>query len=106
MRPTRESCLCRVNLVQQINSGGDERTLFFEHQGNRAVRAGRWKLVALDDHAWELYDFASDRTEMNDLAKSHPEKVKNLAAAWDKWGAENQVTPLPRDLRVKYLKPD
>ena len=83
-----------------------DRTLYFEHQGNRAIRSGNWKLVAFDDQPWELYDFTKDRTEMNNLAKSHPEKVKELSTAWDKWGKENYVTPLPRDLKVKYLKPD
>ena len=48
----------------------------------------------------------ADRTELNDLAQTHPEKVKELSAAWEKWGAENYVTPLPRDLGVKYLKVD
>jgi arylsulfatase len=63
-------------------------------------------LVALDDQPWELYDFAKDRIEMNDLSEKKPERVKAMSAAWDRWGAENQVTPLPKDLRVKYLKPD
>ena len=94
------------NLIEQINDGGEERMLFFEHQGNRAVRHGRWKLVALDDEPWELYDFDVDRIEMNDLAKKHPRRVKRMAAAWDTWGAANQVTPLPRDLGVGYLKAD
>ncbi len=44
---------------------------------------------------------AAVRTEMNYLANVHPEKVQELNAAWEKWGAENQVTPLPRDLGVK-----
>lgn len=94
------------NLIKQLNQGGVERTLFFEHQGNRAVRRGNWKLVALDDEPWELYDFTNDRIEMNDLSENFPLRVKQLSAAWDWWAAENQVTPLPRDLKVKYLKPD
>lgn len=94
------------NLIHQLENDSDERTLFFEHQGNRAVRAGRWKLVALDDQPWELYDFSVDRTESNDLANAHPPRVKSMSAAWDKWAADNQVTPLPKDLGVKYLKPD
>ncbi len=94
------------NLIEQINKGGEERMLFFEHQGNRAVRHGRWKLVALDDKPWELYDFSVDRVEMNDLSQKYPQRVKKMAAAWDKWGAANQVTPLPRDLKVDYLKAD
>ena len=30
--------------------------LFFEHEGSRAVRDGKWKLVSLSGDAWELYD--------------------------------------------------
>ena len=71
-----------------------------------APSQGKWKLVALDDEPWELYDLTKDRTEMNDLAAKYPKKVKQLSAAWNKWGAANQVTPLPRDRGVKYLKPD
>lgn len=96
-----------VDLIAQFhNGGGNERTLFFEHQGNRAVRSGDWKIVAFDDKPWELYDMGNDRTEMTDLSAQYPEKVKSMNAAWEKWGAENLVTPLPDDLGVKYLKAD
>lgn len=95
-----------VDLVQQINDGGPQRMLFFEHQGNRAVRNGKWKLVALDDQPWELYDFTADRTESNNLASAHASQVQEMSAAWDVWAAKNQVTPLPKDLGVKYLKAD
>lgn len=96
-----------VDLIEQLHDGGGaDRTLFFEHQGNRAVRMGRWKLVAFDDEPWELYDFQTDRTELNDLAKTHPERVAEMSAAWDAWGEANFVTPLPKDLGVGYLKPD
>ncbi len=98
--------LLGTDLLSQLARGGDARTLYFEHQGNRAVRKGRWKLVALDDQPWELYDFDADRIESNDLAKKHPERVKRMAAAWDRWAAKNHVTPLPHDLRVPYLKAD
>ena len=99
------------DLIADLNSGQLEssekaRTLFFEHQGNRALRQGKWKLVALDDQSWELYDFTNDRIEANDLATKHPDLVQQLSGQWDQWAAENHVTPLPRDLRVKYLKPD
>lgn len=95
------------DLVAQINEGtNEERILFFEHQGNRAVRQGKWKLVAFDDRPWELYDFSVDRTELNDLSGKYPEKVEELNAAWETWADENQVTPLPKDLGVKYLKAD
>ena len=82
-----------------------ERDLFFEHQGNRAVRRGDWKLCALRGGPWELYNMRSDRVEMNDLAASQPSLVQSLAAAWDAWATANHVTPLPVDYGVGYLAP-
>jgi len=98
--------LSGIDLIDQLNRDSTDRTLFFEHQGNRAVRQGKWKLVALDDAPWELYDLLVDRTESNDLARDFPDKVEELNAAWKTWATRNQVTPLPKDLKVKYLKPD
>lgn len=77
------------------------RTLFWEHEGNRAVRADRWKLVALRGRPWELYDFDVDRTEMHNVADQHPEIVARLTKAWDEWAARCHVTrgrssPAPR----------
>ncbi len=61
------------------------RQIFMEHEGNRAVREGRWKLVALKDKPWELYDLEADPTEMNNLAASKVDFVTRLAKAWDVW---------------------
>ncbi|MDQ3685701.1 MAG: arylsulfatase [Acidobacteriota bacterium] len=68
--------------------------IFWEHEGNRAVREGKWKLVAKENQPWELYDLAADRTEINNLAAQHPEKVKELSAKWDTWAARANVLPL------------
>lgn len=57
--------------------------LWWLHEGNRAIRVGDWKLVAARDEPWELYDLSRDRAESNDLAKQHPEKVRELEAAWN-----------------------
>lgn len=77
--------------------------LYFEHEGNRAVRDGRWKLVALRNQPWELYDMQVDRLELNDLAADRPALVRRLAAMWEQWAAANHVTPLPTDYEVEYL---
>lgn len=45
-----------------------EEPIFFEHEGNCAIRMGRFKLVRKHGAAWELYDIEADRTELNDLS--------------------------------------
>jgi arylsulfatase len=61
--------------------------IFWEHEGNRAVRWERWKLVARTGMPWELYDMVGDRTETEDVALEHPEVVESLASAWARWAA-------------------
>lgn len=57
--------------------------LWWFHENHRAVRVGNWKVVSLGkDSPWELYDLRTDRCEMNDLAASHPDKVRQLSALW------------------------
>jgi arylsulfatase len=69
--------------------------LFWEHERNRAVRQGRWKLVAKAGGPWELYDIDADRVESRDLAAAHPERVRDLAARWDAWADRTGVRPYP-----------
>ena len=59
-------------------------TLWWCHDGNRAVRVGDWKLVAARKTPWELYDLATDRSETRNLATAEPERVKTLEAAWNR----------------------
>ncbi len=74
------------------------RTLFFEHEGNRAVREYRWKLVSLKGRPWELYDFENDRSELHNLAAQEPEITARLAKAWDQWAIRCHVRrPRPSD---------
>jgi arylsulfatase len=94
-----------ISLLPLIQEGTrQERTLFFEHEGNRAVHAGKWKLVALRDEPWELYDVSADRVELKNLAQQKPAMVENLSAQWDQWAKENHVTPFPKDYGVDYLR--
>ncbi len=73
----------------------DERAIFWEHEGNRAVRKGKWKLVSKRPGGWELYDIDADRTEMHDLAEKHPEKLTELKAFYEAWAARCGVQPWP-----------
>jgi arylsulfatase len=68
-----------------------KEALFWEHEGNRAVRQGRWKLVCKYPGDWELYDMETDRTELNDLAGRHPDKVEALAALYQSWAERCSV---------------
>jgi arylsulfatase len=61
--------------------------LYWEHEGNRAIRRGRWKLVRKYPGDWELYDLDSDRTELRDLAAAEPEIVAELTALYALWEA-------------------
>ena len=73
----------------------EREAIFCEHEGNRAVRAGRWKLVAKGERGpWELYDMETDRTEMHDLAAEQPQRVQELAALWQSWAERAHVLPL------------
>jgi arylsulfatase len=68
--------------------------IFWEHEGNRAVLDGRWKLVALEDKPWRLYDVVADRTEQQDLAPTKPDRAQALAGKWDAYAARANVMPL------------
>ncbi len=69
--------------------------LFWEHEGNRAVRQGKWKLVAAHGKPWELYDLEADRTELHDLASEHPDQVDELTALYNGWARRCGVLPWP-----------
>lgn len=57
-------------------------SLWWLHEGNRAIRVGDWKLVAAKGDPWELYDLKTDRSEQHNLASQMPDKVKELEKAW------------------------
>jgi arylsulfatase len=65
----------------------EHRAVFWEHEGHRAVRMGKFKLVAEYKKPWELYDMEADRTELHNLAAAMPERVTAMAAQWDAWAA-------------------
>jgi arylsulfatase A-like enzyme len=68
------------------------RPLYFEHEGNRGVRDGKWKLVWTNyEKQWELYDIQKDRTETRNIARSHPNKVANLSKQWHAWAERCMV---------------
>jgi arylsulfatase len=77
-----------------------DRTLYWEHEGNRAIRVKNWKMVSKSSEKapyigpWELYDLTTDKSEVNNLAAKNPAKVKELDAMYDKWAKANNVYPI------------
>jgi len=79
--------------------------LFWEHEGNRAIRMGRWKLVSKlntpmqftpeDENSWELYDLEKDPSETEDLAAEHPDRVRKMAAKWEEEAVRLKAKPWP-----------
>jgi arylsulfatase len=83
--------------------------IFFEHEGNRAVRQGKWKLVSraypdagkfrktdkIQLDQWELFDMEADRTEIINLAGQYPEIIRKMATLWQGWAERTNTIPKP-----------
>jgi arylsulfatase A-like enzyme len=82
-----------VSLVPALRGMPIERDepIFFYHEGNRAVRSGKWKLVMRCQGSWELYDMETDRTECHNLIDDQPELAKQLIAQWQAWAKRSDV---------------
>lgn len=79
--------------------------MFWEHEGNAAVRMGKWKLVRKYPDPWELYDMEQDRTETVDLAAQQPERVADMCARYDEWAARCGVIPREKILELMRSQP-
>jgi arylsulfatase len=87
------------------NKAINREFIFWEHEGNRAIRMGNWKLVSktrkqkkfspTDENLWELYDMDRDPSEINNLALKYPDKVKTMAALWEKEAQRTMAKPWP-----------
>ena len=65
--------------------------IYWEHEGNAAMRWGKWKLVREYEKPWELYNIAKDRAEMKNLADKRTNKREEMVAKWEAWATENAV---------------
>jgi arylsulfatase len=60
-------------------------TICWEHEGGKAIRIGDWKMAALPDDSWALFNLSTDRTEVHDLTAVYPERVEQMNAIWEAW---------------------
>jgi len=82
---------------------------------NCSVRDSRWHMVCASNSGekrWQLFDVKADPGEKNDVAAEHPEVVKELDGAYDKWWDsiqpqlvnENAVGPKVNPFKELYWK--
>ena len=87
-----------VSLVRAFNGKKLHRKkpIYWEHEGNRAMRDGKWKLVAKGSTGpWELYNIKDDRTELNNLSEKNPKRLKRMAKDWEAWALSSLAKPWP-----------
>ncbi|MDE0593015.1 MAG: arylsulfatase [Dehalococcoidia bacterium] len=77
-----------------------EQPITIEHEGNRGIRVGDWKLVAEWDKPWEMYNISDDRTEQNNLIDGEKDRVKAFEKSYYEWAERAEVLPWPVDPRV------
>ena len=86
-----------ASLICGNSSWQRERPIYWEHEGNCAVRDAQWKLVSRtvdgSNGPWELYDMEADRTELNNLAAEEKATVERLAAMYSEWAERCDVLP-------------
>lgn len=73
----------------------EREAIYFEHEGNRAVRMGKWKIVAAHEEPWRLYDMEKDRTETKNLAEERPKLLEKMIGMYDVWAKRCNVLPWP-----------
>ncbi len=76
-----------------------ERPIFWEHEGNCAVRDGAWKLVRKHPDEWELYNMENDRTELHDLSRGNSGRKKKLIRQYEEWATRCGVLDWPLNRR-------
>ncbi len=80
------------SLVPLFTGGKIEReALYWEHEGNAAVRVGDWKLVAEHGKPWELYNIALDRSEQHDLSQQEATRVQQMTAMYEAYAKRANV---------------
>lgn len=83
------------------------RHLYWRSDFNRAVRAGRWKLI--EDRRSGialLYDLATDPGERRNLAGTHPDRVAALIAELDRWEEGLAEPEWPRVMNYRHEDAD
>ena len=95
------------SLVPLIKGSGKPvhtEPVFWEHEQNRAMRDGKWKLVWAFEGPWELFDMEADRTEMNNLFDKMPRKAAEMQRTWESWARRTGVQFQPSFNSYEMIK--
>lgn len=99
---------CEGNSLVSTLRGNREaihpKPIFWEHEGNAAMRSGDWKLVREYEKPWELYNIAVDRTEMHDLSATESGRRDEMIDQWERWATKNGVAFPKRFNMYQFLK--
>jgi len=92
-----------ISLIPSLRdfSKNEPRTLFWEHEGNRAILDGSWKLVADHNKPWTLHHIEKDPTEIHDLAATESNLTDKLKKQWSAWADRVGVVPWPQQIESK-----
>ncbi|MGI5218433.1 arylsulfatase [Nocardia sp. CA-290969] len=112
-RPARErDGVSIAEVLRDATAATPHTEQYAEFGGHRGFYRDGWKLLSLhtdparvDDPQWQLFDVESDPAETTDIAHLYPEKVRELAAAWDRAAWHNTVFPLINDRRAVARRP-
>lgn len=108
IKPLCDEARSIVPLLQEKDSWDDDRIMYWEHEGGRAVRKGDWRLTALSGAGWQLFDLAHDLSETNNVAAEYPDKVRELKALWNEWAkgvglsVPQEIEETPKELIFHY----
>ncbi len=97
--------------LRDPDAPSSHREQIYECNGHRGLYRDGWELVTLHqpltpftDDEWELYHLAEDPTELHNLAAAQPERVRELAAAWEDRAWSDHIYPLDEGSSIKYLQ--
>ena len=89
---------------EDADAPGQRKTQFYSMLGSRGIWHEGWKAVTkhptisgwsnFNDDEWELYHTEVDRSELHNLAGTHPEKVRELVNLWFAEAGANEGFPL------------
>ena len=84
---------------------------YFETLGDRAIYVDGWKAVTrhkkgdpFEDDIWELYHVENDFAEVDNMANSAPQRLKELIAIWYQEAERYDILPMDDDTLKLYAE--